>query len=204
MGKSNRIRANRSDSKISAPVKAKKKGGMPSWLLSTIIIILTAAVLFTVIGSVLSVNGTINRMRTTVVSENYKVTGTMMAYFYHSAYQSFQSSYSSYMSSFSLDTEKSLKDQIYGDPALGGLETSYLGAFTGTWYDYFMSIAVSNAKQILSYCEEANARGLALTEEDQLAIDEELLNLDLLAAQTLCTTEQYITYTYGEGLCWHL
>lgn len=200
MGKSNRIRANRSDSRISAPIKAKKKQGMPSWLLSTIIILLTVAVLFTVIGSVLSANGTLNRMRTTVYSDNYKVTGSMMAYFYHSAYQNFQSSYSSYMAKFSIDTEKSLKSQTFGDPALGGLETSYLGAFEGSWYDYFMQMAIDNAKQILAFCEEANARGLALNDEDKAEIDAQIESLDLLAAQSLCTTSQYITYTYGDGV----
>ncbi len=200
MGKSNRIRANRSDSKISAPVKAKKKQGMPSWLLSTIIILLTVAVLFTVIGSVLSANGTLNRMRTTVYSDNYKVTGSMMAYFYHTAYQNFQSSYSSYIPQFSIDTERSLKNQVFGDPALGGLETSYLGAFEGSWYDYFMQMAIDNAKQILAFCEEANARGLSLNDEDKAEIDAQIESLDLLAAQSLCTTSQYITYTYGEGV----
>ena len=120
MGKSNRIRANRSNASLSASVKAPKKQGIPSWLLSLIIIAVTVAVLFTVVGAALSSSGIILRLRTAASSENFKVTGSMMKYFYHSAYESFDSNYESYMSYLSLDTSASLKEQIYGDPAKGG------------------------------------------------------------------------------------
>ena len=129
MGKSNRIRANRSEAKITASVKAKKKQGMPSWLLSLIIIVVTVAVLFTIVGSVLSSNGVILRMRKGISSENYSFSGSMMAYYYHLTYQNFTSNYESYMSYFGLDTTTSLKNQIYGDASVGGYESSYLGEF---------------------------------------------------------------------------
>ena len=200
MGKSNRIRANRSNASLSASVKAPKKQGIPSWLLSLIIIAVTVAVLFTVVGAALSSSGIILRLRTAASSENFKVTGSMMKYFYHSAYESFDSNYESYMSYLSLDTSASLKEQIYGDPAKGGYETSYIGEFTGTWYDYIMSLATSSVNQMLVFCEEANARNLTLTDSDYAQITIELTTLEVTANAAGYTLDQYINMMYGSGV----
>ncbi len=201
MGKSNRIRANRSQSKIAAPVKAKKKQqGMPSWLLSLIIILVTVAVLATVVGGVLSSNGVILRMRKGVYSENYSFSGSMMNYYYHLTYQNFDSNYETYMSYFGLNPSASLKNQIFGDESVGGYEKSYLGEFDGTWYDYIMSLAVSSVEQILVYCEEADARGITLTDEDYDAIDAEIETLKEIASTAGYSTTQYLAVTYGNGV----
>ena len=198
MGKSNRIRANRSQQKVATPVKVNKKKGMPSWLMSLIAIAITIAVLLTVVTSILSSNGVFLRMRKGVETENYSFSGSMMSYLYHQAYQSFQTNYSSYLSYFSLDTSKSLKNQMFG--AEGGYEASYLGAFDGTWYDYFMTQAENSAKQILIYCEEANARGLSLDNSDTVAIETELLTLELTASTQGYSVSQYITAMFGNGV----
>ena len=200
MGKSNRIRANRSNTTLAASVKAPKKQGMPSWLLSLIIVLVTIAVLATVVTSALTSSGLLLRTKTALSTENFKISGSMMKYFYHATYENFDSEYESYMSYFGLDTTRSFKDQTYGDPALGGYETSYLGEFTGTWYDYFMSLATSSAKQVLVFCEEANARGLALTDADYTQIEIELATLEVTANAAGYTMKQYINMMYGTGV----
>ena len=200
MEKSNRIRATRSNASLTASVKAPKKKGMPSWLLSLIIVAVTVAVIFTVVASALSTSGLILRARTAASTENFKVTGSMMKYFYHSTYESFDSNYESYMSYLSLDNTKSLKDQVYGDPAKGKYETSYLGEFDGTWYDFIMSMATESVKQMLVFCEEANARGLTLTDSDYAQITIQLSTLEVTANAVGYTLDQYINMMYGSGV----
>jgi hypothetical protein len=104
------------------------------------------------------------------------------------------------MNYLSLDTSKSLKDQIYGDPAIGGYETSYLGEFEGTWYDYIMSLAKSSANQVLVFCEEANARGITLDDADKAQIEIQLTTLEVTANAAGYTMKQYINMMYGKGV----
>ena len=200
MGKSNRIRADRSTKKSTAPIKFKQKKGMPLWVKSLIAAVITVAVLATCIFGVLSANGVIMRLRYPLKSENFKISGNMMSYYFYTSYQNFQNEYSDYMDYFSLNTEAPLKDQVYGDTAAGGYETSFLGAFEGTWYDYFMNAASQQAKQILMYCEYAHENNISLEETDTASIDVTLQALTSVAEQGNYTTNAYISQLYGSGV----
>ena len=112
-------------------------------------------------------------------SGNYKITSTMMAYFYNTQYQNFYSNYSSYITSgyFSIDPSGDLTKQPFGGPKDGSktyYDALFLGEFEGTWHDYFMNQAVESAETILMYCEAAAAYNITLTDDDKATIDESI------------------------------
>ena len=203
MGKSNRIRTKRAAAVASAPV-VKQKKGMPNWLVTAITVVLTVAILSSVVFGMLSSNGVFLRASKTMDTDNYKVSGTMMSYFFYNSYQTFYSTYSTYLSSgnFSLDTTKSLKSQQFGGD---GSKTVYdemlLGSFNGTWFDYFMNEAKTYVKELLVYCEEADARGIALDEDELASINTEVELLGTYAAAYgYPSANSYIAAMFGEGV----
>lgn len=200
MGKSNRIRSDRAIKKVSNPIKFKQKKGMPLWVKSFIAIVITVAVLATCAFGILSANGVIMRLRYPMRSDNFKISGNMMSYYYHAAIQSFQEQYSDYMSYFSLDTDAPLKDQVYGDATAGGYEASILGSFEGTWHDYFMNTASQQAKQILIYCEYAKANNIELEDADMTSINVNLNAMTSVAEMAGYSENAYISQTYGAGV----
>ena len=203
MGKSNRIRTKRAAAIASAPV-VKQKKGMPGWLVTAITIVLTVAILSSVVLGMLSSNGVFLRASKTMDTDNYKVTGTMMSYFFYNSYQSFYSTYSTYLSSgyFSLDTSKSLKSQQFGgDGSASVYDTMFLGSFSGTWFDYFMNEAKTYVKELLVYCEEADARGITLDESEIASINTEIELLSAYAtAYGYPSANSYIAAMFGEGV----
>ncbi len=189
MGKSNRIRNDRANAtltKLSAP---KQKKGMPSWALNLITIVVAAVILFSVAFSLLSANGVFARMQTAMKSDNFRVNSNMMKYYFQTQYQSFVSQNSSYLTALGLDTGLSLKDQ-----------TMSTGENAQTWFDYMMGQTEAQVKEILVYCEEAEARGIKLEDEDKEAIDAELEMLDMYAQMYGYTTNSYISSMYGKGV----
>ncbi|MBE6546815.1 MAG: hypothetical protein E7668_05195 [Ruminococcaceae bacterium] len=213
MGKSNRIRVNRAKTQGMTLNVQKKKKGMPSWLMTLITLVVTVAVLLTVIISLLSANGVFNRMRTAVATENYKVNVNMMSYYFRNQYQSFHNNYSSYISMLSLDVSEgapSLKDQPFGGgdttetnedgTAVTYYDTMLLGEFEGSWFDYFMDQTVESVKGVLVYCEEADVRGIELEDEDKEAIEESISELNESATSYGYSLNAYISAMYGEGV----
>jgi hypothetical protein len=63
----------------------KKTAGMPSWLLSAIIIATVAVVALVCIVSIVNSTGFIPRMSTAMETDNFSINQNMMDYFYHSA-----------------------------------------------------------------------------------------------------------------------
>ncbi len=200
MGKSNRIRAFNAEKKMAATVKPTKKKGVPSWLASLIAAVVAVVVLAVCVLGVLSSNGVIMRHRYPLRSENFKISANMMSYYYQLQVQSFTSNYESNLDYFSLDTSASFKDQIYGDEAKQGYETTILGSFDGTWFDYFMSLATDQASQLLIYCEEAEKRGIELTDDDMAQIDSTLSTLTSTASLLGYSPDSYIASVYGSGV----
>ena len=203
MGKSNRIRTKRAAAVASAPV-VKQKKGMPNWLVTAITIVLTVAILSSVVFGMLSSNGVFLRASKTMDTDNYKVSGTMMSYFFYNSYQTFYSTYSTYLSSgyFSLDTSKSLKSQQFGgNGSTTVYDEMFLGSFSGTWFDYFMNDAKTYVKELLVYCEEADARGIALDSDELAAIDTEIELLGAYAtAYGYPSANSYIAAMFGQGV----
>jgi len=204
MGKSNRIRVARAETKYSAATtrNTKKKKGM-SAKAATVIAALCALLLVVVLlGSALVANGVPMRLSTAMSSEHFRINGNMMSVYFRTEYQDFYSQYSSYMSYFSLDTSKPLKDQVFGESATGGYayESSFLGTYEGTWFDYFMDQATEEAQQYLIYCEEAEKRGIELNDEDYASIDEQIELIKEAALTNGYTKSTYIANLYGKGV----
>ncbi len=198
MGKSNRIRANKAQRQLQAPQTKKQKKEMPLWLVTLLTWVVIAAILLTTAFSLMSANGVFDRWVTVMSSNHYKVDANMMSYFFQTQYQSFQSNYSSFLKSTSLDTSKSLREQSID--AENYYDLYLTGNFEGTWYDYFMNQTVENVTDVLVYCEEAEVRGIELTDEDEATIDATLEEMKETAATYGYTLNSYLALVYGEGI----
>ena len=204
MGKSNRIRANRASEAVRKLDTKPQKKEMPLWVMSALAILLAVAVVAGLAVSLLSANGVFTRMTTVMETENYKVNATMMSYYFNTQYQTFYSNYSAYLSSSSLDVSKSLKTQKV-DPSnqfdMMLLQYSFgLSTYEGTWYQLFMDQSIADVSEILIYCEEADNRGIKLTDEEENEIDEALKTMSETAASQGYTMSSYLAAYYGEGV----
>lgn len=121
-------------------------------------------------------------------SEHYKVSNTMMSYYYTSSLTSALSSQNAtYYTYMGLDTSKALKDQQYP----GG----------GTWYDYFMQqVTLPNVKQMLTLAEAAYAEGYELTEKDRASIDEMMDAIKTGAKSQNVSEDYYVMSRFGAGI----
>jgi len=206
MGKSNRIRADRAKREVKSLDTKKTKKGMPSWLMSLITIVLTLAILLSVVGLLLSSNGVFNRWAKVVSTEHFKVNANMMSYYFQTQYQSFLSNQSSMLSYFSLDTSKSLKTQQFapdtsGEEGVFYYDELFLGEYEGTWFDYFMDQTVDSVSSILVFCEAAYERDLALDDAENEVLDANLATLGTTAiTYGYATTDAYISAMYGQGV----
>ena len=190
MGKSNRIRTDRANAAFASVKTPKKKNGMPSWALNLITIVITAAILFSVVFMLMSSNGVFGRMSTAMKSENFRVSRNMMDYYFQTQYNNFVQQNSSYLSYYGLDTGLSLKDQ-YIDTTEGS-ET--------TWFDYMMEQTKTQVEEILIYCEEAQQRDIKLTEEEYADIDAEIEMYETYASMYGYDTNSYVAQIYGKGI----
>lgn len=203
MGKSNRIRANRANEqmKVQTLGAKKKKKGMPSWAMTLITLVVAFAVLLGVAVSLLSANGVFGKLRTPLSSDHFKISNNMLSYLFYTQYMSFQEDYSDYMSYFSLDTEKSLKDQPFGgDGTSTNYDAAFLGSFQGSWFDFFMAQTLESAKSLLVYCEEARARNITLTDEEKEQIETTISSMESTASLYGYTLNSYISANYGTGV----
>ncbi len=191
MGKSNRIRNDRAKNTTLATVKTKKKKqGMPSWAMNVITVAVAAVILFSVAFSLLSANGVFSRMQTAMKSEHYRVDANMMKYFFQSQYSNLVSQNSSTLTSMGLDTSKSLKDPT----------NTVMGSEGTTWFDYIMSSTQAQVKEMLVYCEEADANGWELDEDTKASIDAEIEMIETYAQMYGYTTSAYVAQMYGKGV----
>lgn len=189
MGKSNRIRTNRAKAAVKAPVanrSNKQSKGMPSWLMTLIAIAITVVILASVVLSVLVSSGVPNRLRTAMKSENFTINANMMSYYFFTTYQNFATEYSSSLSSFGLDTSKSLKDQTYTE--------------NQTWFDFFVEQTKAQTKSMMIYLEEANARGITLTDEEKAEIKASLDSTASAMSAYYYSANAYFSDAYGKGV----
>lgn len=166
--------------------KADGKGKKALKIVAVILAVLIVGALF--VFTKLGDSGFFLRHTYSVQSEHYKVSNTMMSYYYTtnmtSALSSQNASYYTYMG---LDTSKPLKNQQYP----GG----------GTWYDYFMQqVTVPNVKQMLTLAEAARAEGYELTEKDRASIDEAMEAITSGAKSQNVTEDYYVMSRFGVGV----
>ena len=158
---------------------------------NTVIAIVCTVLVVALLGSLVAYSSLVTSgyfLRNTVVAttENYAVDNAVFSCFFHKYYQEFNNTYGYY---FPIDTNVSLKGQtcsMYSDGS--------------TWFDFFAANAKSTLSNTLAFCEEAKARGIALTEEDYEDIDNEIASIKDAAKQAGVTVSYYIHAMYGSGV----
>jgi len=190
MGKGNRSRTNRADEIIVNNGSKKKDAAQKTQKTTVLVTILVAVLIIACIAAyVVNSNGLIAKMKTAAKSDNVKVSGTMLSYYFNAQYQSFLNTYGSYASYFGLDTSKSLKSQ----------KCNFSDA--ETWYDYFMNSTKEQVSEILCLYEAARAEGKdKLTEEEEQEITDALKSLKESAASNGYSLNGYISALYGNGV----
>ncbi|MBO7405128.1 MAG: peptidylprolyl isomerase [Clostridia bacterium] len=156
--------------------KEKKK----TLLITICAILAVVLVLGLVVYNRLYDSGVILRSRTAASSEHYKVSGTMMAYFYNTQYQS----YYSYFSYLGIQAGTSLKSQ----------PCSFLSD-GGSWFDYFMDNTESYVANMLELCEGAHDAGITLDADDKAAIEENIHALEETAKAYGYNAKTYLLMT---------
>ncbi len=187
--------------------KKKHASGMPNWLLTTIVIVVIVAVLGTCVATFASTDGFVMRYSNAMTSDDYKVSGNMMKYYYMSTYSNFANTYSSYMPYFSLGSGTAVsehKNITFGgtDEDPNTFDATVLGEFEGTWFDYFMNMTQESVKALLMYCEKADELGIAIDDEDRAEIEN---SIDETLASFRETNGDYpeatcLSAMYGNGI----
>jgi len=156
--------------------KEKKK----SILITVCVILAAILVIGLVVYNRLYDSGVILRSKTAASTEHFKVSGTMMAYFYNTQYQT----YYSYFSYLGIQPGTSLKSQPCSLLSNGG-----------SWYDYFMASTESYVGNMLALCEGAYEKGLSLDDSDKASIDANLAALDETAKAYGYNAKTYLLMT---------
>ncbi len=169
--------------KRQAEQNAQKKEKMQTVLITVCVVLVAALVIGLAVYNRMVETGALLRGQVAAESENFEVTGTMMAYFYNMNYQS----YYPYLSYLGADTTKSLKAQ-----------TSLYG--TGTWFDYFVDMTKSYVSEVLALCEGAKAEGMKLESEDYDAIDAGIVELEATAKASGMNVNQYLAASTGNPI----
>lgn len=124
-------------------IKNKKKisGG------SLAAIIVSVLILLGLILSIVASQGVFMRLKKGASSDNFKVNGSMMEYYFNSYYSNWYSQYYYYIA-YGL---------INFDPSVSLKEQYVYGSDTMTYYDYFKSAVSNQVTTMLKYCEAAKA-----------------------------------------------
>lgn len=157
-----------------------------SILIALCVILVAALVIGLNVYNTLGTNGTLLRSKTAAESENFEVSGTMMAYFFNSNY----TTYSSVLSYLGVDSSTSLKAQ----------PCSYVNDGKGTWFDYFVEITKTYVTELLAICEAANAAGMTVADVDQTEIDATIGIMKETAESYGYSIDQYLTLSTGTGM----
>ena len=210
MGKGSRSRAVHAEEKLNNPEKFNKKQHKPApkWVAPLVALVLVLAVVVGVVFSILNVNGVMRRAKTSVTSENYTVTGTMMSVYFNGTLQAYNMQAYQYAYYYSMiygsSSGKSFADwyqQMLGYNPNKDLDKQVKDKKSGsTWFDYFLSSTKSSVKSMLVYCEAAKAAGFTLTDEDYKTIDKEVESLKETASKKNMSLSSYISQNYGTGV----
>ena len=216
MGKGNRSRIERAMTDTnngSYEVKAKKNKVSGAGIFVTISAILVVIALLMGCISMINQGGWFARSQTVVKTENYKVTGTMMNYFFMSQFNNYYSMYQSYLGSnatreqilsiMGIDASKSFKDQY--------MKSGAEGAEQVTVFDFYMGLTEEYVTRLLTYCEYAPNLNIELTPEDLEEIDHSIEHMKESYKSTKDLYEQfgmsfyknfsaYLAASYGEGI----
>ncbi len=169
---------------MSKTAKKKAKASPKKILITVAVILAILIVVGLVVLGQLNKNGFLTRAKTAISSDNFKITGTMMQYFYNTQVQS----YADYFEMLGIDSSKSLKSQpctLMND---------------GSWYDYFMNATKNYGTQLLALCEGAKEAGVELTAEDRETVEENIKTLEQNVSAYGYTLDSYLSLTSGAGV----
>lgn len=124
------------------------------------------------------------------VSDSYSVNNATLAYYFTVEYSDFRSKNQNQLSVMGIDTGKPLKEQ----------KCTYYDGYD-TWYDYIMEQAKSRIVNVLCYANAAKAEGLELDNGDKTSVDNRINDLKKGAQSANKSLDEYISDTFGKGLC---
>ncbi len=108
--------------------------------------------------------------------------------FYNQWYDESTGSSDNYLQMLGLDTSKPLNEQVQDE------ETG------ATWADYFVDLALTNAKHDFALTDLAKAENFTLPEEDQTTLENVVNNMSSYATiYGYSNADQYLRATYGYG-----
>lgn len=149
--------------------KTKKNPASKKTVLYVIIaIVIAAAIIGLAIYNAIESSGLTLRGKTVLKTDHFKVDGAMFSYLYNTQYQNLYSA----LSQLGVDTSKSLKTQQC---------PFFVEGQSGSWFDYFVDRARSEASNLLALCEAAHSAGVSLTSEDLKTVDDYGATLDATA-----------------------
>lgn len=178
-------------------VQQKEAKKLKAYSISFIIVMLAVVVTaVTVIGITAYKNSGIKeKMTVAAVVDNREINTVEMNYYFkdaiNSTYNEWYSSYGEYTDqlvswTLNLDTTKPIDEQTRDDDT--------------TWADYFMDMALENAKSNHAIYELAKSEGYSLSEEDQAAIDENISYMEMYAQlYGFNKVDDYLKALYGNG-----
>ncbi len=185
---------------------SKGTSGIPNWLLSIIIIIVTLAVVAVCVCTAIFSSGVIGRNSLAMGIDDIKVNQNMMAYFFRVNYMNDLSNLENTLYYYELygidssalgysypDTTKSLKDQPYHGVA-----------GSDTWYNTILASTKEQVAEYLMFAAAAKKAGVALNDTDQAAVDSELDNviasIRSSTGATSYTADACCELAFGEGV----
>lgn len=170
--------------------EAKKTKSMTIAFVAAIALVL--CVFIGTIGvTVFNSYGVLERMTTAATIGDHKINSIEMNYFYYDAveneYARLQETYGEYASYFiGYDPSKPLNEQKYDESGK-------------TWGDYYMDIAVDNAKAIYAIYDHAMANGFEITDEVQEIVDSNMMQIEFNAMLSGVSTNSVLRMIYGNG-----
>ena len=156
--------------------KTNSKKTMTDKLVAIAVIALVAVIVLTLAVSVMSELGVFIRLQNAVEVGEVQIDGAMMSFFMNDYIMNWYTENAAYAAYFSVDLTSDLRNQKFGQT--GYYETSFLGSFTGTWYDYFMTQVKSEVETFVIYANAADQNNISLDDEDRAEIDEVIEGID--------------------------
>lgn len=189
MGKGQRARearAGQKEEKRKALAKKKLRSKIYKIITGTVAGLVAAALVAIIVFNLVSGTGFFLRNTVAMEAGDYKIDNAMMTYFIRNQYFNFVNNYGD-PSNYGLDTEKSFASQ-------------QCALSEGTWLDFFLNEAKTQANNILLLANKAKANGVVLSDEDKKDIDDSIANFKSEAKEYNLTMSQYYGQVFGDGI----
>lgn len=222
MGKGNRSRIERAmneSANVNKTVKAKNNKVSGAGIFVAIAALLVVIALLTGAVSMINQGGWFARVQTVVQVEDYRVTGTMMNYFFNTQVNSYYQTYYQFYQQLGSSSSTDISSLVYKQMGISDPSKSWKqqnmpeveGAEPVTVFDYYMGLTEDYVTQMLTYCVFAGKEGIALTEEDHENIAKSIDSMkesyksqkamyEQFGMSYYATFSAYLAATYGTGV----